>query len=500
MQKILITLQKTKNLSLLTMRTQILNRWVFVAILVTGIILLSSCKPETIVVVTPESSPTQKASPTKMSTPLPTLTPTATQQPDWFLADEDLKDTKISLVHPWSGEIAAQMETLVSQFNAENQWEIQVTAQGMGSAQQVFQQSEAGIVIGNGPQVVIAPIEELAYWFKQGYLLSLDKYIQDSTLGLDASTLEDFFPPFWQQDIVNGEQLGIPISRDVHFLLYNQTWAKDLGFASPPVNYLQFNTQTCAAGAALAHDNRIDNNGMGGWIINRNDLVLLSWLRGFGIADFPEKEMIYQYNQPQTIKAFAYIRKLFDDGCAWVSRNPTPYEYFANRQALVISADLNDLSYLEHAMQIAGNEDQWIVLPYLSESGDPIVLSQGSSFGILRSNKAQELASWIFIRWLNEPEQQLQLAKANADLPVTNTLLSEFSATRDEKWQAVVALLEYIQPGPRTSDWRVARFVLPDAFYQTLQIHILPEQFPDIVRLLDETILSLSDLPASAGW
>ncbi len=48
MQKILITLQKTKNLSLLTMRTQILNRWLFVALLVIGIILLSSCKPETI--------------------------------------------------------------------------------------------------------------------------------------------------------------------------------------------------------------------------------------------------------------------------------------------------------------------------------------------------------------------------------------------------------------------------------------------------------------------
>ena len=389
---------------------------------------------------------------------------------------------------------------LFPDFNAENQWGIEVTAHGMGSAQQVFQQSEAGIVIGNGPQVVIAPIEELAYWFKQGYLISLDKYIQDSTYGLDANTLEDFFPPFWQQDIVNGEQLGIPVSRDVHFLLYNQTWAKDLGFANSPVNFSQFNAQTCAAGAALAHDNRIDNNGMGGWIINRSDLVLLSWLRGFGIADFPEQEMIYQYNQPQTIKAFTYIRKLFDEGCAWVSRNPTPYEYFANRQALIISADLNDLDPLESIMQIAGNEDQWVVLPYLSETGDPVVLPQGSSLGILRSSKAQELASWIFIRWLNEPDQQLEFAKANADLPVTNKLLSEFSNTRDEKWQAVVAMMEYIQPAPRISDWRIARFVLPDAFFQTLQIHIMPDQFPEIVRLLDETILSLYDLPASSGW
>jgi hypothetical protein len=138
MHKILITLQKTKNLSFLLERTQNLSRWYFIAFLVTGIIFLTSCKPETVIVATPESSPTPKASPTKTSTSLPTLTPTATQQPDWYLPDEDLKDTKISLVHPWSGVIATQMETLVSQFNAENQWDIQVTAYGMGSAQQVF--------------------------------------------------------------------------------------------------------------------------------------------------------------------------------------------------------------------------------------------------------------------------------------------------------------------------------------------------------------------------
>ncbi len=174
--------------------------------------------------------------------------------------------------------------------------------------------------------------------------------------------------------------------------------------------------------------------------------------------------------------------------------------HFANRQALLISADLNDLAPLESAMQIAGNADQWVVLPYLSEAGDPVVLSQGSSYGIMRSNKAQELASWLFIRWMNEPDQQMELAKVNADLPVTNTLLAEISNVRDKNWQTVALLLEYLQPSPRTSDWRVARFVLPDAFYQTLQIHIVPEQFPEIVQLLDETILSLSDLPAASGW
>lgn len=499
-QVIRFTLQIKRNLNKNTGKYKNIGKGIFLILLVSIFLILSSCQSKPTAVETPEPTATTRATRTPKNTPLPTLTPTATPQPDWFLTDEDLKDTKINLVHPWSDEIAIQMDALVSRFNSENQWGIQVTAYGIGSAQQVFQQSEAGIAIGNGPQIVVAPVEELAYWFKQGHLLSLNKFVQDPNLGLDSKRVEDFHPQFWQQDFVNDEQLGIPVARDIHFLLYNQTWAQELGFQNSPANVTEFTEQTCAAGASLLQDKPIDNNGMGGWIIDRDDYVLLSWLRGFGISDFPEQETVYEYNQPQTIETFEYLKKLFDDGCAWVGRNPTAYDYFANRQALFISADLNDLALIASTMQLAGNKDQWVVLPYLSKNNGPVVIPQGSSFGIMRSSKAQELASWLFIRWMIEPDQQNQLANANIDLPVTQTLLTDFSKKRSKEWQSVVLLLERIQAAPRTSDWRIARFVLPDAFYQILQIHILPEQFPEIVKLLDATILSLVNQPATPGW
>jgi hypothetical protein len=83
---------------------------------------------------------------------------------------------------------------------------------------------------------------------------------------------------------------------------------------------------------------------------------------------------------------------------------------------------------------------------------------------------------------------------------VSKQLIEEFAKTRDGKWADVVALIAEIQPSPRTSEWRVARFVLPDAFYQSIQTIIQPVQFSAIVVMLDETINRLSNQPATIGW
>ncbi|PKN85333.1 MAG: hypothetical protein CVU46_11420 [Chloroflexi bacterium HGW-Chloroflexi-8] len=471
---------------------------------IVGLLILSflivSCQPVSTVIPTSKVTETPKPSATLRNTPIPTATATATQQPDWWLSGEDLKGVKVAVLHPWSGDLAKKMDELVGQFNRDNEWDILVSATGTGSAQQVFQKSETGISIGSGPQVVIAPVEELAYWFKSGSLKTLDEFVNDSIYGMDAAVQSDFFSQFWQQDVVNDQRLGIPASRDIHFLFYNQTWANELGFTAPPATTTQFMTQSCSASASLLNDKTRDNDGTGGWIINRNEYVLISWLRGFGIADFPVDEKVYEFDQKQTIAAFEYLRKMYDDNCSWISRNPTPYEYFAGRQALFISGDLNDLNPQISAMDILQNEDQWLVIPYPSQNGDPVVISQGSSYGIIRSTKAQELASWLFIRWMNEPQQQKALAKENSDLPVSKQLIEEFTKSRDGKWADVATLLKAVQPSPRTSEWRVARFVLPDAFYQSIQTIILPVQFTAIVEMLDETVRSLSNQPASSGW
>jgi multiple sugar transport system substrate-binding protein/sn-glycerol 3-phosphate transport system substrate-binding protein len=463
-------------------------------------IFLSACQP----IDVPEDpfAKTNTVQVTKIpATPLiPTATPTQTPVPDWFLPETALKDVKISFVHPWTGPAAKQIEILVDSFNQNNDWGIFAEAFAVGGAQQVFQQTEYALQVGEAPNVVIAPVDELAYWKQHEQLVSLDDYLQDATYGMPADQQAAFYPLFWAQDVVNGERLGIPVFRSGRVLVYNQTWANEMGYGSPPQTPLQLKNQTCAASDVILNDDVWQNNGVGGLIIDRHTYTALSWLVGFGIEEFPADESVYRFNQPQTIETFDYLRELSDDVCAWTSRNPTPYEYFANREALMYAAEVEEITAQQKAMQMAENDDHWSVIPFPAKSGEPALLVYGSSFGIIQNSPQQDLAAWLFIRWMNDPINQKLFAQKLDAFPVTTTLLDEFSTQRSSQWNAAVELLENAKPAPSGAWWRVGRFVLPDAVYQIYQPNFTPDSYGNLLKLLDETIESLSKQPAAAGW
>ncbi|OJX38241.1 MAG: hypothetical protein BGO78_09510 [Chloroflexi bacterium 44-23] len=463
-------------------------------------LMLGACQPKIPSPAAATATRTIQPSATKTRTIAATFTATVTPQPSWWVDQEDIKGAQVSLMHPWSGKLAAELEALVKTFNQKNEWGIKVSVHSPGSAQQVFQQSQSGIAIGSGPQVVIAPAEELAYWYQQGHLLALDSFVNDANYGLSLEQQQDFLPVFWQQDLISGERIGIPFNRDINFLVYNSSWAKEIGIKNAPVTLDQIRSQFCTAGQYLLNDNNFENNGMGGWIINRNEQVLLSWMRSFGITDFPDAEETYSFDQTAALQTMAFLRGLMDGNCAWVSRDPSPINYFINREALAFSAQLKDLDALTTALKKANSTDEWQIIPYRSQSGDPVVITQGSSYGILRSTKAQELASWLFMRWMSETENQLALAKVSSDLPVSTSTQKQVSNARGTYWPQVLALVEEAQPAPRTAEWMVGRFVLQDAFYQVIQGIIPSEQYPQILQLLDETIANLKDKPPFPGW
>lgn len=464
------------------------------------VLILSACQPKNPGLVEPTTTATLQKTATRTPTSLPTATPTNTPTPTWLVPLTKLEGLEIVFTHPWTGEMSQEIEKLVDQFNQTNEYHIFVSVSYPGSAQQVFQHSEAGLQIGQAPQVVVAPIEELAYWYKMENLITLDGYQNDIEYGLSTDMIKDFLPLFWDQDILDEHRLGLPISRNANFLVQNTSWSKELGFDIPAMTPQLFRLHTCKARDELLQDNDWRNNGLGGWIVQQDDYTILSWLNTYQLADFPVTEISYPFDQAATLDAFTFLRALFDEACAWNARNPTPYEYFANRQALYISADIFDLEPIQKTLNLVENEDKWQVVPYPDKKGKPEIFTHGDSLGILKSSPAQELASWLFIRWLSMPEQQIQLAKVNPGIPVSQSIMDQLEPKRSQQWNQVVALLAEGKPAPRTAEWRVARFILQDAAYQTFLANNTSENFPEIITMMDTIIAELSQLPASLAW
>ena len=135
--------------------------------------------------------------------------------------------------------------------------------------------------------------------------------------------------------------------------------------------------------------------------------------------------------------------------------------------------------------------DKWTLIPYPSTSGgtNPIIVS-GPSYSIMVSSAEEQLASWLFIRWLILPENQAKLAQASATLPLSHTAIQALRpfGSRYPQWAPVLDWIENAEAAPSDPDWRKERVILSDAAWQSLQPNIEPTQIPTLLQQLDDMI------------
>lgn len=423
--------------------------------------------------------------------------PTPTVTPVYLVPEEQLLGLSIKFYHPWIGDLSTAVEKLVAEFNQVNEWGIQVTAVSSGSSMALAEYVEDSSDAELRPQVVMAPSEHLLTWLERdSRIRPLNDFIADPELGLSEQSRVNFPLVFWQQDQLGGLQVGIPAQRDTPVIFYNQTWASELGFDTPPTTINAFKEQACAAADVNSHDRFAANDGTGGWIVNTDGQVVYSWLMTFGLENELDGDpLAFNFNQPATEQAFAFLRSMVDEGCAWSARSTASNEYFASRQALMYSGSLTDLSLQAKTQERLESTDDWTILPF--PDGDQAVsVTSGLSLGVLVGTPQQELASWLFVRWMSQPENNVQLLLAGGGLPVNN-LTAELAAQQMQStpaWAESTAWIPSMKSTPTAASWRIARFVLQDAFWYAMQSSTAIEDFPLILEQLDVTIAEVESI------
>jgi ABC-type glycerol-3-phosphate transport system substrate-binding protein len=433
------------------------------------------------------------------ATPSPSVTknvPTNTPAPAVSTLDVDpgkLRGTQINVWHPWFGTEASLFASQIARFNAENEWGIVVNAQGKGNFSELFSQTSTALEDRSNPQVVVALPEQAFSWDDK--VIDLNTYVNDPVYGLRADDVVDFPPAVWDQDTLDGKRFGVPAERTARFLLYNQTWARELGFTTPPATSTDFQQQACAAHQALGTDADPDNNALGGWIIDTEPMTPLSWMLAFGGGAQEEKG--YRFLTPGNIAAFKFVKNLQTRGCAWVpSQDLTLYERFAARQALFATASLDELPDQARAFLAAGNKDEWTVLPFPGDKQTAFAL-YGSSYVVLDSDDVNRLASWLFVKWMLSPENQASWVKSTDLFPLRTSevnLLADYAAAHPQ-WAAAVKMLPEGKPSPQLGSWRIVRTMLGDGFrdmFDTIRHPDLTEgQVPLILKEMDATVADL---------
>lgn len=390
--------------------------------------------------------------------------------------------------HPWEGALGVEIDRLSQEFNRTNAWGLHVETFAWPGADALL----AALQSTNGgqplPDIVTASGYQLgAQADLRTALVELETYVQDPVWGLPQADREDFDPLFWQQDVLDGKRSGIPALRSASVLYYNRSWAQALGFSRPPQTAAEFEEQACAAARANLSDDSRENDGRGGWIINTGYPSTLAWLYAFG-AEVSRPEGGYELNTGEVRQALAFLRRLYEQGCAWLPDDEFVEAEFAARQGLFASGTVMGIPAQANAFNNAGSRDVWMVRPYPGQSGPGAVAVYGPSFSIRKSTPARQLGAWLFVRWLLSPENQESLVRASSALPLRAAVMPLLQERPPlDQWQQAAALLAVGKPEPSQVSWLQVRWAVSDVTTQLFRWYFTTDQLPASVRLLEQT-------------
>jgi ABC-type glycerol-3-phosphate transport system substrate-binding protein len=446
------------------------------------IFTISACQPAPINTATPSAQLTE--------TPSVTSTPDGVNQIQ--VQKDALKGVTIQVWHPWFGVESNLFESQVRDFNQTNEWGITVQATSQITYGQLYENTTASLPTANRPQMVIALPENALAWATDSYVVDLNAYINDTTYGISATDLKDFPTIFLTQDLIGGKRLGMPAERSARLLLYDASWARQLGFDTAPRTADELRQQACAAHQSMSTAAAPTDSALGGWLVDTNPQTALSWLTAFGGGALEGNN--YRFLTPKNIAALTFVKQLYDDGCAWYPQSDINIpDAFAARKALFASAGLEDLTDFSRSMATANNADEWTVMSYPGDAQSAMTI-YGSSYVVLNSTPEKQLASWLFIRWLLAPERQSKWVEITGLLPLRNSemdLLSDYKNTHPQ-WTAAAALIHNGQIQPQLASWQKVRVLIGDGFDAMFRSNTPAGRVAEILAIMDSTTSDLT--------
>jgi multiple sugar transport system substrate-binding protein len=431
------------------------------------------------------------STPRVIETKAPVATNTSTAESRLGVEADALNGLVVDVWHPWYGAPSSLFESQVEEFNGTNPWGIEVQSRSFQNYTELYEQTSASVHGPDRPDVIVGLPEYAVEWYAQEAVLNLNLYVSDPLYGLSGAEIADFPSVFWEQDQVGDVRLGMPAQRTARFLLYNQTWANELGFENAPANADEFRKQACKANQSMRSDADPQNDGRGGWLIDTYPITNLSWLLAFG-GGAQESEG-FRFLRPENIEAARFIKGLSEDGCAWKTQNTEPLTRFVEREALFATASLEDLPDLARNFAFAGSTDKWTVLAFPGAEGSALVV-YGASYILFDSDDADQLAAWLFVRWLLSPENQADWVNSIGLFPLqasTMSLLSDYAAGHPA-WAQAVNLLPQGRLTPQLAEWRTVRVALGDGFNFMFRVDTPVGQVPTILSQLDTVVRDLN--------
>lgn len=336
------------------------------------------------------------------------------------LAGVDPTGATVVWWHQHTGAREQFLADIIATFNAQNPWGITVEASNQGSYADIYNKMIAGIPSGDVPNLVVAYQNNAAAYYQAGGLVeNLDVYVLDPQWGLNDAEIADFVPSFFYQDYTpdGAARIGFPPNRSLEAMYFNLSALKEMGYDGPPTDWETFREMACkfteSGWSGYEGDDTV------GYYIRTDASNVAAGTFSLGGDIFDKNTGQFTYNSPETVAYVQFMVDLYQAGCAaLIAERYGDQNAFTAGRALFYVGSTSGLPFVRSGIEEAFAEPfEWGVtaLPYADV---PVSDVYGASVSIPKTTPEQQLAAWLFVRWMTEPEQQAQWALVSQYFPV----------------------------------------------------------------------------------
>ena len=383
-----------------------------------GALILSSCvKP-----VEPTAAPTATPKPAEPAAATATPEPA---EPAGPYENVDPSGAQVLWWHQHSGGRQEGLDEMVAEFNADNEWGIEITAEYAGGYGDIYDKMINAIAADDPtlmPNLTVGYANQVAKYQLSEALVDMDDFVESAKWGLGEEEKADFYQGIFEADVSptfgDGHfRMGFPPNRSMEVMYYNLDWLNEMGYDGPPETWAEFKEMSCQATDADA--------GTVGYEISTDASRFASMVFSRHGTYFEEDGSSFTFTNDTVVETMTFIKEMYDEGCAvLIAESYGDQTDFGNYKALFTIGSSSGLPYYASAVESGEQgEFQWGVapLPYMDGGDEPVMNLYGASVTVPKTTPEQELAAWLFVKWFTGPEQNVRWARISNYFPVRHS-------------------------------------------------------------------------------